>query len=210
MFDDSSEIFSVRLLIQIAVFLFGLTISSFGLFQLFNSDSQISNENTESMTQVCDKDLEFGRLTVDIGGAIESPGVYELDTGSRMNDLISTAGGFSSNVDKHYINKVLNLSQRLSDGEKFYIPTIQESLETLGNSSDEPSGDGSSPDGGGSTGIISINSGSENQLTGLVGIGEKRAGDIIAGRPYESSNQLVEKGIITESIFEKIKNDISL
>ena len=206
-FQKLKKYFSVRLVIQVLIFICGLVVSGFGLYQLYSDSMQISDENIGSTTQVCKKNPEFGRLTVDIGGAIENPGVYELDIGSRMNDLINIAGGFTNSVDKYYTNKILNLSQHLSDGEKFYIPTFEESIELQEKqlSSNFDSGDFKSL-----VGIVSINFASKSELTSLTGIGEKRAEDIIAERPYDSIYQVVEKGVITESIFEKIKNSVSL
>lgn len=58
--------------------------------------------------------------------------------------------------------------------------------------------------------IISINTASKESLMGLEGIGEKRADDIISGRPYSSLNDLLSKEIVTNSIYENIKNSISL
>ena len=231
MFDDSSDIsmvfrqirknLSVRLVVQVVIFLLGISISSFGLFQLINNDVQasqrentlgsdaglLSDSNDLEIVQTCEKDPEFGRLTVDIGGAVKNPGIFQLDSGSRINDLINIAGGFANSVDKYYINKVLNLSQRLNDGEKFYIPTIEESIEVQEKlSSQQPSGNSTTA----STGIISINSATKDELMSLTGIGEKRAEDIVSNRPYDSLNKLVEKGVLTETIFENIKNAISL
>lgn len=213
---------SIRLFIQVLIFLVGLSISGFGLFQLLGNTSQVFSSDTNQVdavnidsvsnindtadtSMICEKDPEFGRLTVDIGGAVKNPGVYELDTGSRMNDLINIAGGFSDVVDKYYINKVLNLSEHLTDGKKFYIPTLEESIEIqeLTQKDELLQSDMS-------TNIVSINSSSVSELTNLTGIGEKRANDIVVGRPYNSTQQLVENKIITESIFENIKNDISL
>jgi len=212
---------SVRLVVQVVIFLLGISISSFGLFQLINNDVQasqrentlgsdaglLSDSNDLEIVQTCEKDPEFARLTVDIGGAVKNPGIFQLDSGSRINDLINIAGGFANSVDKYYINKVLNLSQRLNDGEKFYIPTIEESIEVQEKlSSQQPSGNSTTA----STGIISINSATKDELMSLTGIGEKRAEDIVSNRPYDSLNKLVEKGVLTETIFENIKNAISL
>lgn len=200
--------FSARLVIQLIVFLIGLIISGFGLIQLFLSDSQLSSGESEDSIQVCDNNLEFGQLTVDIGGAVKNPGIYQLETGARMNDLVIVAGGFSNSVDKYYINKVLNLSQPLNDGEKFYIPTLEESAQA--ESQQLSSNSSKNGNTGSSIIAISINNASKEELTSLVGIGEKRAEDIVAERPYDSINQLVEKGVLTEAALDKIKNDISL
>lgn len=228
MFDDSNDIsmvfsqirknLSLRLIVQAVIFLSGISISSFGLFQLFSNNVQASQKNEVDsdlvassseleIVQVCEKDPEFGRLTVDIGGAVKNPGVYQLDSGSRVNDLINIAGGFSKDVDKYHINKVLNLSQRLNDGEKFYIPTIEESIEIQEKLLNKQTADNSMTN---TLGTISINSATKNELMNLTGIGEKRAEDMVSNRPYDSLNKLVEKGVLTQTIFENIKNAVSL
>lgn len=219
MFDDSNDIsmifkqiqkkLSVRVVVQVITFLSGIMISGFGIFQLINNDVQASQDlGTDlEVVQVCEKDPEFGRITVDIGGAVEKPGVYQLDSGSRINDLINIAGNFSKNVDKYYINKVLNLSQRLNDGEKFYIPTIQESIEKEEKEINQQPSKNLPAN---TSGIVSVNSATKEELMTLTGIGEKRAEDIVSNRPYDSLNKLVEKGVLTESIFESVKSSISL
>ncbi len=231
MFDESSDIslvfsqirkmLSVSLIIQATIFLVGISISSFGLFQLFNNEAQasqkenssgsgtdlLSNSNELEIVETCEKNPEFGRITVDIGGAVKNPGIYQLDSGSRINDLINIAGGFSNYVDKYYINKVLNLSQLLNDGEKFYIPTIEESIEVQEKLTSQQSTNDSA---GNTLGVISVNSATKEELMSLTGIGEKRADDIVSNRPYDSLNKLVEKGALTEAIFENIKSAVSL
>lgn len=219
MFDDSNEIsmifrkiqekLSVRLIVQAITFFSGIIISGFGLFQLINNEAQASQEPKDDLevVQVCEKDPEFGRITVDIGGAVKNPGIYQLDSGSRINDLINIAGNFSKNVDKYYINKVLNLSQRLNDGEKFYIPTIEESIENEEKETNKQTEENSIAN---VSGVVSVNSATKEELMSLAGIGEKRAEDIISNRPYDSLNKLVEKGALTETIFESLKNSISL
>lgn len=193
---------SVWLFIQIIIFLSGTLSVIFGLYKLFSDPPVI--EESES---ACELDPEFGVITVDIGGAVNNPGVYELKLGSRINDLISVSNGFTDTVDKYHINKVLNLSKRLDDGEKIYIPTMEESKMAIEGSQNNVA---SSNDSASVEKIISINTASKESLMGLEGIGEKRADDIISGRPYSSLNDLLSKEIVTNSIYENIKNSISL
>lgn len=220
MFDDLTDIpsilrkikrkLSTRLVVQLSILLFGISVSTFGLFQMFNDsfqNTQKDNQVVEDSIQACEKSPEFGRITVDIGGAVVEPGVFELDSNTRVNDLVNLAGGFSKAVDKYYINKILNLSKRLSDGEKLYIPTIEDSIEDLENQKSNLS---SNATGTSSTGNISINSASKEELMSLSGIGEKRAEDIVAGRPYASLDDLLERKIVSESLFENIKNETTL
>src|SRR5205085_1673286 len=65
-------------------------------------------------------------IKVDISGAVNSPGVYSLPSSARVEDAIKTAGGFSETANGGYISKSLNLSQKLSDGQKIYIPVSGE------------------------------------------------------------------------------------
>lgn len=60
------------------------------------------------------------------------------------------------------------------------------------------------------TGKISINIATQAELDRLNGIGEKRAQDIIKGRPYTKLEELYEKKIIYKSVYEKIKDQIQL
>jgi competence protein ComEA len=58
------------------------------------------------------------------------------------------------------------------------------------------------------TALIDINSASAEQLQTLEGIGDARAKAIIKGRPYHGKNELVDKKIIPEGVYEKIKDRI--
>lgn len=55
---------------------------------------------------------------------------------------------------------------------------------------------------------IDINSASAKQLMTLDGIGEARAKEIMKGRPYKGKDELVEKKIVPESVYAKIKDQI--
>jgi competence protein ComEA len=57
---------------------------------------------------------------------------------------------------------------------------------------------------------IDLNSASEDDLTGLPGIGKHEARRIMAGRPYKDKHELVSKKIMTASTYEKLKDDVSV
>src|SRR3990167_7014956 len=63
---------------------------------------------------------------VDIQGAVNKPGVYIMPPGSRVEDIIQKASGFTSQADSKWIDSSLNRAKKLMDGEKIYIPTIND------------------------------------------------------------------------------------
>ncbi|MBD3365739.1 hypothetical protein GF360_00120 [candidate division WWE3 bacterium] len=65
---------------------------------------------------------ETDSITVDLSGAVDRPGIYSLDAGSRLADLISLSGGATSEVSQKWLSHNLNLSAFLRDQQKIYIP----------------------------------------------------------------------------------------
>lgn len=141
-------------------------------------------------------------LSVDISGAVKKPGVYQLKDGSRIEEAIKAAGGFSDTANTEYISKYLNLAQKLSDGSKVYVPIEGEAI--TGSS-------GSISQAGTVAGIISkvnINSASQAEIEALPGIGPVTAAKIISGRPYQTVDELSSKKVVSKAVFEKIKEQI--
>lgn len=139
------------------------------------------------------------QISIDIEGAIVNPGVYELSSGSRIQDLLIKAGGLAGWADRDWISQNLNLAAKLVDGGKVYIPKIGEKSSgaaVLGyeNTQDK----------------ININNASSGELDKLAGVGPVTAQKIIDGRPYQAIEDLINRKIINKSTFEKIKDKISL
>jgi len=138
---------------------------------------------------------------VDIGGAVENPGVYEFASDSRVNDVLVAAGGLAAAADRDWISQNLNLAKKLTDGEKIYIPWQDEGNNKVGPSSNK---------GPILSEQININNASLVELDTLWGIGPATAQKIIDGRPYAKTEDLLEKKIVKTNVFEAIKDSISV
>jgi DNA uptake protein ComE-like DNA-binding protein len=55
---------------------------------------------------------------------------------------------------------------------------------------------------------MDINSASEKELATLIGIGDVRAKAIVKGRPYKGKNELVDKKIVPQKVYDDIKDKI--
>ena len=55
---------------------------------------------------------------------------------------------------------------------------------------------------------MDINSASESELATLDGIGEVRAKAIVKGRPYARKDDLVKNKVLSEGVYDKIKDQI--
>ncbi len=56
--------------------------------------------------------------------------------------------------------------------------------------------------------LMDINTASEKELATLKGVGDVRAKAIVKGRPYKGKNELVDKKIIPENVYNDIKDKI--
>ena len=56
--------------------------------------------------------------------------------------------------------------------------------------------------------LMDINTASEKELASLKGIGDVRAKAIVKGRPYKGKNELVDKKIVPQGVYDDIKDQI--
>ena len=56
--------------------------------------------------------------------------------------------------------------------------------------------------------LVDINSASEAELNAIPQIGPQRAKAIIAGRPYSGKDDLVSRKIISQGVYEKVRDKI--
>jgi competence protein ComEA len=147
-------------------------------------------------------------IKVHVCGEVAVPGVYEVEKGSRVIDLIKIAGGGTEEacLDSH------NLAQEAFDGQKIYVPSQEEVVlgNTDGTCISEPGIHGD----GGYIPVININTASSSQLESLPGIGPVTAGKIIQYRErygtFESIEDLMDISGIGPKKFEQIKDLIDV
>jgi len=193
-FNIKTEKFTRLDYLLILLLLIGAVISVVSLFrgilggrqaqvEYLNSSSKLENSSNPSLQSL---------IVVDIEGAIIKPGIYELSVGSRLKDVLVSAGGYSELADRSYCEKNLNLAQELKDGQKIYIPFVDDTPSNTGYTEARSASN-----------TVNINTASLAELDTLWGIGPARAETIVKNRPYGSLEEVVSKGGMTKQIFDK-------
>lgn len=138
-------------------------------------------------------------IMVYVSGKVLQAGLYALPPGSRVNDAIQAAGGFSGEADTN----ALNLAEVLQDGQQIEVPDISPTPAfesgarsvTIGSS------------------LVDINSATLEQLDSLPEIGPKTAQNILDYRnlngPFARIEDILDVPGIGQVTFDKIKNLIS-
>ncbi len=201
-------------------------------FKLLASDKQSvkalpveEEQKTEKKTTKTDT-----KVKVDIKGAINNPGVYEMDNTLRVIDAINIAGGLREDADTTYLNLSLKLTDEMviivytkaeiADQEQKatvvkYIekecncPSIQNDA-CLYNKNTTTNPDSSNT----VNGKININTADVAELQNLNGIGESKAKAIIEYREqngnFKSIDDLKNVSGIGDTVYNKIKDNITV
>ena len=160
-------------------------------------DSTDEKEDGNQKEEVVEKDL----ITVDVKGAVKSPGIYDLPVGSRINDAVQKAGGLTDNAD----NKSINLAQKISDEALVYVPTKGEATSQATQSNASNSKENKK---------VNLNKASLEELKQVKGLGAKRAQDIIDHRDsngkFKSVDELKKVSGIGAKTIEKLKEYVTV
>jgi len=162
----------------------------------YNSDLVEAGFSSRSESGATEDNPESSVLTIHLVGAVNNPGVYELPAGSRVYQLIETAGGFTEDADQDSINQ----ARPLFDGEQIYINFYDSTVRSFNPLAEEQK--------------VNINKATLDELTTLPGIGEVRAGQIIAYREkngyFSDPRELMDVSGIGEKTYQNIADLITI
>ena len=181
----------------------GAVIIGLGFWLLFQTSTSTQVEVIKAGAQVAgDREQVAEKVFVDVAGAVKNPGLYEVESSDRVGDVLAAAGGLTDEADEKYVSQRLNLAQKVVDGMKLYIPSAGEEMADLGDSGVLGVSHSSNK--------INLNTASLSELDTLKGIGPTRAQQIIDGRPYSSVDELVSRAGLSESVVEKIRDEVGV
>lgn len=148
-------------------------------------------------------------IYVDVCGAVKIPGVYRIEAGSRVFQVLEQAGGCTEEASLESVNQ----ADLLTDGQKLRIYTKEEAEQIENDLREEAQG----METGGETssdGRVDINRAGKEELMTLNGVGETRAQAILAYREshgkFSSVEELMQVEGIKEKTYEKLKEQIRI
>ncbi|MBN2605584.1 MAG: helix-hairpin-helix domain-containing protein [Bacilli bacterium] len=174
----------------------GALIIIVGLLSLFIDDTE--NEIIFTPISETKEEDELTYIYIDIKGEIKNPGVYKVVSGSRLFQVVSLAGGVTSEADELAVNFAL----QLSDEQVIYIPNISDDYPIITENNELGNG------------LININTASLDLLDTLPGIGPTTAQSIISYRlengAFTSIEDLLNVPGIGEGTLSEIRNLITV
>lgn len=155
----------------------------------------------ENLEESADENQSEEPIRVHILGEIKNPGVYELDVGMRMEDLVKMAGGYTDRA----LSDEVNLAMKLEDEMMVRIPSLDDEgardLNMSGLVDVSPN----------MSSKININTATKDELKTLSGIGDKTADKIISYREnnkFKEIEDIKKVSGIGDKIFDDIKDEI--
>lgn len=138
-------------------------------------------------------------IYIDIGGAVNKPGVYKVSPDTRLYMVIEMAGGLTEEADTNSVNQ----ASYVEDGEKIIIPVKGDPTALPGGQTDIAASD--------TSGLVNINLATKEELMTLNGIGDVMADRIIEYRTnnrFKNKEDIMSVKGIGSGIYEKIKDSI--
>lgn len=141
---------------------------------------------------------EAPKLFVHVVGAVQNPGMYQLNFNARVFDAVQAAGGLTQDADQASVN----LARVLSDGEQIVVYRVGENPNQAATGGAQ-----------GATALININRASVTELDALPGIGPAIAARMIDWRTanggFKKKDDLMQVKGIGQKLFAQIKDLVS-
>lgn len=177
-----------------------ITVIALVAFGTYVLSSGIGKENTVTISKgVAASDspteIKSPKIYVHVAGSVRSPGIYQLDSGTRVYDAVLAAGGFTSKANQASVN----MARALNDGEQLLISS-QNGAQSFENSM--------------VSSLISLNRASASQLEELPGVGPALAGRMIDWRTanggFKAKEDLLNVAGIGDKLFASVKDLVTL
>ena len=172
-----------------------------------SSSSSYMNEKSNKSNEISQTETEDQLVTVDVKGAVKKPGVYQLQSNSRVHDALEKAGGLTDEADL----KSVNQAQKLSDEAVVYVAKVGENAVDVTTSAPASATSGT---GQAKSALVNLNTATEADFQTISGIGQKRAQDIIAYREangrFKSVDDLKNVSGIGAKTLEKLKEYVTV
>lgn len=212
-FDESEEKKKMFLKIILVIVIIIIAITNYIKNRIDEKSYNTIYENLKLEDNVINQNIvtatvkeDDKKIKVYVTGAVNNPGVIELNEGERIEDAINLAGGVRADANLEQVN----LAYCLEDGQKVYIPNINEKeieyitkengenvLEKNLNSNNSK---------------VNINTGGIEELKNLPGVGESLAQKIIDYRnengKFKDVEDLKNVSGIGDKKFESMKEYI--
>ena len=172
----------------------GLVIAASGFW--------VTTGKSEAVIMATPIEIEAPLVTVDVAGAVTSPGVYALPGNARVIDAIKAAGNSLAGTDL----SDLNLARIIRDGEQIYVAPTEKTKVPAGRKFPTKK---ATP-----TGPININRATAKQFEKLDGVGPVLAKRIVAYRaangPFITLEDLDKVSGIGPAKFAQFKSQITV
>ena len=167
------------------------------------ADITIETEGRENEVEYSEEEsVPLQVIFVDIGGAGEKPGVYEVTKDTRLFEVVDMAGGLTEDADADQVNQ----ASFVEDGQKIIIPE-------KGSTGSGDTASAAVIPADANNGLININTASADELKTLSGIGDVTAEKIIEYRStkaFKSKEDVMSVDGIGSKTYEKIKDHITV
>lgn len=174
----------------LAVVAFGTYVFSSGIGKDTTVTISKGAETTDEPTEISSP-----KIYVHVAGSVKSPGIYQLDSGTRVYDAVLAAGGFTAKANQASVN----MARALNDGEQLLISS-QNGVQSFENSM--------------VSSLISLNQASASQLEELPGVGPALAGRMIDWRTanggFKAKEDLLNVAGIGDKLFASVKDLVTL